>query len=101
MARFDEPMEELSDWVNEVYIAADQATRAAEEAWSFNHEDGGWLSRKSWTCDPLPTDEHIERLETSYQNFITAVYDVELEFVVTELHENLETPKETDQELGF
>jgi len=101
MPWFDEPMEELSDWVSEVYVAADQATRAVEDAWGFNHEDGGWFSRGNWTCDPLPTDEHIERLETSYQNFTTAVYDIELEFVVNELYENLETPEETDQELGF
>ena len=101
MPRFDEPMGELSDWVNEVHVAADIATQAAKDAWRIDQGDGGLLSRGGWTYDPLPTNEHIERLENSYQNFIMSAYDIELEFVVTEIYNNLETPEETEQELGF
>lgn len=100
MPRFDEAMDECYEWVNGIYLATDTAAEAARDAWGFEYDDG-WFGGGEWTADPIPTDEHIERLESSYENFVEAAYDGELRFVVNDLYEKLRTPKEMDEELGF
>ena len=101
MPRFDEPMDELYRWVDDTYQVVNRAIEAVEDAWDIRYDDGGWFSDGEWTHDPVPTDEHIRRLEQSYERFVEATYDVELEFVVNDLYGKLRTPKEMDDELGF
>lgn len=101
MPRFDTPMAELYQWVDDIYHVVDRGIEAAEDGWGIHYEEGGWFSEGEWKYDPVPTDEHIERMETAYDDFVDAVYDVDLEFVVNDLYQKLETPTEADEQLGF
>ena len=101
MPRFDEPMDECYQWVDGIYLATDTAIEAVEDAWDIRYDDGGWFNEGGWTHDPIPTDEHIDRLEQSYERFVEATYDVDLEWMVNDLYTKLETPEETNEQLGF
>jgi hypothetical protein len=101
MPRFDDPMNEYCEWIDRAYTAAENATEAVEDAWGIHYEEGSWFTDGKWKYDPIPTNEHIDRLESTYEEFKQAVYDVELEWLLHELYENLDTPEETDDKLGF
>ena len=101
MPRFDEPTAKLYEWLKDVYTIVDVTMDVIDSAWNVHYDEGGWFDNGEWVVDPVATTDHITRLERMYDHYTDAVYDIELETVVTELYEGLETPKETNEKLEF